>query len=631
METFHRRLTEIRDIQADPSNFRLQKDFRLNRWKAILAAAAALGLVLGLVLPRFGADAWPQWVWGVAAGLVLLALLRDVVLSLAKGEAGLDIVAGLSMATAIGFGETLAANVVALMYAGGQLLEDYASSRARAEMRALLDRQPKRALRYADGHLETCDIDSLAPGDRVLVRQGEVVPADGTVQSGAALLDTAALTGESVPVRARAGDDVPSGAVSLDMAFDLVVSRPASESAYAAIVRLVKAAQEAKAPMVRLADRFAIWFLLLTVAIAGAAYFFTEDRMRLLAVLVVATPCPLILAVPVAVIAGISKAARRGLLLKGGPVLETMARAKVLVIDKTGTLTRGRAELTAIDVQGRRTADEVLRLAASLDQASGHAIAQSIVEAAQARGLKLESPRDALETAGEGVEGKVGRHRVIVGGQEFVRRQLKLKAMARAEGFAGAVISAVAVDGRLAGHLVLADAVRADAPLALARLRRAGFSRLVLASGDAREVVERVGGGLELDALHAELTPQRKVEIVLAERRHGPVLMAGDGVNDAPALAAADVGIAMGARGSAASAEAADAVLLVDNLERVAEAVEIAGRSRAIALQSVAAGLGLSIAAMIAAAFGYLPVLHGALLQEAIDLAVIFNALRALR
>lgn len=567
----------------------------------------------------------------MAAGIVLVALLREIVLSLARGEVGLDIVAGLSMVTAIAFGETLAANVVALMYAGGQLLEDYASSRARAEMRALLDRQPKRALRYADGHLETCSIESLAPGDRVLVRQGEVVPADGTVRAGAALLDTAALTGESVPVRAAAGDDVPSGAVSLDMAFDLTVTRPAAESAYAAIVRLVQAAQEAKAPMVRLADRFAVWFLVLTVAIAGAAYLLTGDRMRLLAVLVVATPCPLILAVPVAVISGISKAARRGVLLKGGPVLETMARAKVLVIDKTGTLTRGRAELTAIDVKGRRKPDEVLRLAASLDQASGHAIAQSIVEAAQARGLKLETPRNALETAGEGVSGNVGRHRVIVGGQDFVRRQLKLKSMTRAEGFAGAVISAVAVDGKLAGHLILADPVRGDAAMALDRLRGAGLSRLVLASGDARAVVERVGGGLAFDALRSELTPQQKVEIVLVERRHGPVLMAGDGVNDAPALAAADIGIAMGARGSAASAEAADAVLLVDNLERIAEAVEISRRSRTIALQSVGAGLGLSIAAMIAAAFGYLPVLQGALLQEAIDLAVIFNALRALR
>jgi heavy metal translocating P-type ATPase len=415
------------------------------------------------------------------------------------------------------------------------------------------------------------------------------------------------------------------------MAFDLEVLRPAAESAYSAIVRLVKAAQEAKAPMVRLADRFAMWFLLLTVLIAGAAYLISDDRMRLLAVLVVATPCPLILAVPVAIISGISKAARRGVLLKGGSVLEAMARASVLVIDKTGTLTRGRAELDFIAVHGRRSADDVLRLAASLDQASGHAIAQSIVAAAHEKGLKLAQPDAARETAGEGVDGKVGRHHVIVGGHDFVRRKLKLKRMVTPGAEAGSVLVAVAVDGRLAAHLVLSDAVRDDAGSALARLRGAGIDRIVLASGDSAAVVGKIGETLGLDVLRSELTPQQKVGIVIAERENGIVLMAGDGVNDAPALAAADIGIAMGARGSAASAEAADAVLLVDNLERIAEAVEISRRSRGIALQSVYVGLGLSIAAMIAAGFGYLGVVEGALLQEAIDLAVILNALRALR
>jgi heavy metal translocating P-type ATPase len=584
-----------------------------------------------LLAPFLGLNDWQQVIWGLAAGLVLLFLLREIVWSLARGEFGLDIVAGLSMSVAIAFGETFAAAVVSLMYAGGQLLEDFAASRARADMRALLSRLPKTALRYDDGDLREISIDLIRPRDRLLIRQGDIIPADGAVLTGKALLDLAALTGESVPVRRLEGETVQSGARCLDMAFDMVASHPAAESTYAGIVRLVQSAQETKAPMVRLADRFAMWFLALTVLIAGTAYAATGDHIRMLAVLVVATPCPLILAVPVAIISGMGKAARRGVLMKGGPVLETMARASSLVIDKTGTLTHGRAELVDFLPAGRRKPDEVLRLAASLEQASAHVIARSVVEAARNRGLALTFPNDARETPGEGLEGTVEDHRVIVGSHDFVQHKLKQKHISRPEMEAGIILAAVAVDGHLAGHLVLADAVRAETPAALARLRQAGISRIVLASGDAQAVVDRIGASLGLDELRGALTPQEKVAVVLAERRRGVTLMVGDGVNDAPALAAADVGISMGARGSAAATESADAILLVDDLERLAEAAETSRRARGIALQSVYAGLGLSIAAMIVAAFGYLPVVHGALLQEVIDVAVILNALRALR
>ena len=599
--------------------------------KILLSLVSASGLALGFAAGWAGRSGWAEAIWGGAAVIALAALLIQILKSLGRGEFGLDIVAALSMSAAIAFGENLAAAVVALMYAGGQLLEDYASSRATAEMKALLDRAPKTALRYRDGELESCGIDDLRPGDRILVRQGDIVPADGRVQAGGALLDLSALTGKSVPVKAAADHEVPSGALSLDMAFDLVVTKTAAESAYSAIVRLVREAQTAKAPMVRLADRYAIWFLLLTVIIAATAYFMSGDRLRLLAVLVVATPCPLILAVPVAIIAGISRAAKQGVLLKGGPVLEAMAKARVLVIDKTGTLTHGRAELTGIDAQPGWKADGILSLAASLDQASNHAMAHSIVAAAHLRHLKLTQPRKARETAGEGITGWVGPHRVHVGGDGFVRRLLKRKHLPRGAAQTGAVTVAVAVDGKLAGHLIMADTLRDDAPAALSRLRQAGIERIVLASGDSRAVTEKIAEALRLDDVRAELTPAGKVDIVIAERRHGTVLMAGDGVNDAPALAAADVGIAMGARGSAASAEAADAVLLVDRLERIADAVEISRRARTIALESVTIGLGLSVVAMVVAALGYLSVIQGALLQEAIDLAVILNALRALR
>ena len=610
---------------------KIERHAVLSPLKLLLVLISALGLAAGFLAPYFGLNALQATIWGLAAAFVLLFLAREILTSLWRGEFGLDIVAALSMSGALYFGETLAAAVVSLMYSGGQLLENFAEARARSEMNTLLGRVPTKALRYLDGNLSEVRIEELVPGDRILVRQGEIVPVDGKVASGRALLDQSILTGESVPVYRNVGDDVLSGSSSLDMAFDVIAIRPASQSTYAGIVRLVKAAQEAKAPMVRLADRFAMWFLALTVLLAGGTWMMTGEHLRMLAVLVSATPCPLILAVPVAIISGISKAARRGVLVKGGPVLETLARASVLVIDKTGTLTEGRARLVDVHSSGRRSADEILRLAASLDQASQHVIAKSIVEAASERGLTLSMPVRAKEMAGSGIEGHVDGKRIIVGGGDFVRGKLKQRTLKKPAAPPGSVVVAVAVGDHLAGYLILADALRGDAADALTHLRKVGFTRIVLASGDQHAVVEDIAAQLELDQIRSELLPGEKVDVVVAERANGVVLMAGDGVNDAPALAAADVGISMGVRGSPASAESADAVLLVDNLGRIAEAVEIAQRSRAIALQSVYVGLALSLGAMVAAAFGYLSVVEGALFQEAIDVAVILNALRALR
>jgi heavy metal translocating P-type ATPase len=600
--------------------------------RPVTVAWPTSGLVLGILAHAFG---WPQWagaIWAVATVPVLALLAIEIVVSLRRGDVGLDIIAALSMLAALLFAEYLAAAVVALMYSGGQYLERFAERRARHEMTALLARVPRGAIRYRNGQLEEIDLDVIEPGDRLVIRKGDVVPVDGEVAEGLAVLDQSALTGESMPVQQKVGDLVMSGSSNAGEAFHLVASRRAAESTYAGIVRLVAAAQRSRAPMARLADRYALLFLAATVVLAGVAWLASADPIRAVAVLVVATPCPLILAVPVAIMSGLSRAAKQGILIKGGKALETLARVRAIVIDKTGTLTHGRARLVSIRALTQHSGDELLRLAASLDQASKHVIAQAIVAEAQATGLALSVPRDAVETPGEGIAGRVDAHHVVVGGVSFVAGKVAPAGLSdlRSSRPPGAVLVAVAIDGKLGGALVLADELRAGTEALLRGLKSLGVERIVLATGDRRDVAELVARDLSIDAVRSELSPDQKTLVVLSERKNGPVMMIGDGINDAPALAAADVGLAMGAKGAAASAEAADVVLLVDQLDRVLPAIAIARRSRLIALESVYVGLGLSILGMVAAAFGLITPVQGAILQEVIDVTVILNALRAL-
>ncbi len=599
--------------------------------KTILLTVAALGLIAGLGLLFVGRPVQASLAWTVGVVPILVALIVEIVRSLLKGEVGLDIVAALSMSAALLFGETLAAAVVAVMYSGGTFLESFAEGRARREMSDLLSRVPRTATRHNDGALDEVPLDDIAPGDLLLIRQGDIAPVDGTVESTSAMLDQSALTGESMPIRLAQGQDVMSGATNAGDAFDLRVTRRASDSTYAGIVRLVEAAQASKAPMARLADRYSLLFLAVTVALATAAWWFTGDPIRAVAVLVVATPCPLILAVPVALVAGLSRAAHFGVLIKGAKPLEALARIKTLILDKTGTLTDGRPQIVGIETHGQMSQDDILHFAAALDQASKHPIAQAIVAAAQARGTPLPVPQNILETPGEGVSGTIDGRKVVVGGAAFVAAQVGGSNPQSTLITAGSVIVSLGVDGKLVGHIVMADALRSGTADLLTGLRRLGIDRIILATGDRRAVAEAVTEGLGLDAIRADLTPDQKVLLVLTEHKRGPVMMVGDGVNDAPALAAADIGVAMGARGAAASAEAADVVLLVDDLNRLLPGIEIAQRSRRIALESVVVGIGLSILGMIAAAFGYLTPVQGALAQELIDIAVILNALRALR
>ena len=606
-------------------------DFLQDRLKVALLVISLTGLIVGLGLSFAGFPEAADLAWSAGVIPVLLGLVVEIVRSLRNGEVGLDIVAALSMTAALTFDETLAAAVVAVMYSGGTFLESFAEGRARHEMSQLLARVPRTATRRRDGALEEVPLVEIEPNDLLLIRQGDVAPVDGTLESVQAMLDQSALTGESMPVRLDQGADVMSGSTNAGEAFDLRATREAKDSTYAGIVRLVEEAQKSKAPMARLADRYSLVFLVVTVAIAFAAWWFTGDPIRAVAVLVVATPCPLILAVPVALVAGLSRAAHFGVLIKGAKPLEALAQIQTLILDKTGTLTDGRPVVVSIESYGELSETEVLYLAAALDQASKHPIAQALVAEARTRGATLPFPEHLDETPGEGISGTINGRKIAVGGAGYIAAHTRTSAPRLSEREAGEVVVALAVDGKPAGHLVMADTLRSGTEELLAGLRRHGVRRILLATGDRRAVAEAVTEGLGLDAVRADLTPDQKVLLVLTERKNGPVMMVGDGVNDAPALAAADIGVAMGARGAAASAEAADVVLLVDHLDRLLSGLEVAQRSQRIALESVAVGISLSVIGMIAAGLGYLTPVQGALLQELIDVAAIMNALRALR
>ena len=599
-----------------------------------LIVIALAGLIVGILLWYSGRNELASLTWAMATVPVVVGLAISIIKDFMAGRMGVDAVAFVSMSGALLLGENLAGVVVAVMYAGGNALEDFAVERAERDLKSLVDRAPRVAHRRTNASVEDVPIDEVKIGDLVLVRAGEVIPVDGVIASPSATLDEAALTGEPMPVTRNKGGPVHSGTVNAGETFELRATATAGESTYAGIVRMVTAAQTAKAPFIRLADRYALLLLPATLLLAGAAWHISGDPVRGLAVLVAATPCPLILAAPVAFIAGVSRAARLGILIKGGAALEGLARTHTVMFDKTGTLTVGGARLVAVETAPGESAEEVLKLAASLEQASHHVVAAAIVTAALAKGLTLEPPEEVRETMGSGLEGVVAGKRVRAGSHQLIcgpERPEKwiLRALRRAS-WRSALSVFVSVDGRTVGAILMADELRRDTPRAVQARRSAGVSRLVMVTGDRADAAETIAAALDLDAVLADRVPVDKVEAVTIEQRLHPTAMVGDGINDAPALAAADIGIAMGARGASASSEAADVVILVDRLDRVSNALSIARRARAIALQSIWAGMGMSGVAMVAAAAGALTPVAGALTQEAIDIAVILNALRAL-
>jgi len=601
--------------------------------RRVLAGLALAAVVLGGALYLTGAETAGEAVWMALTAALLVPLTVDVARSLRRGHVGVDVIALAAMAGSLALGEALAGAIIALMLAGGNALEEAASRRARRELTALLERAPRVAHVRRDDRIDEVAVEAVMPGDAVIVRAGEVVPVDGVVRGRGAVLDESSLTGESLQVERGPGREVRSGVANAGDAFELEALRPAAESAYAAIVRLVRDAEARRAPFVRLADRYAVVFLPFTAVIAGAAWALSGDAVTALAVVVVATPCPLILAAPIALVSGVSRAARLGVIVKGAPVIERLGSARTVLLDKTGTLTTGTPQVTSIETADGLAGDAILRLAASVEQASAHVTGEALVHAALDAGMTLAWPDDIHERPGQGVEGRIDGHRVTVGSTAWLReRGCRLEGMAPDARARGVVL--VAIDGRHAGSVRMADRRRPDASELVARLRGAGVRRVAMLTGDARPVAEGVARSLGIDEVFAEQGPEDKLEVVRSVREQPggpPVVMVGDGVNDAPALALADVGIALAGEGAGVAAETADAVIVGDRIGAVADAVAVGRRTLHIARQSVLAGMGLSIAAMLAAAAGALPPAAGALLQEGIDVAVILNALRALR
>lgn len=568
----------------------------------------------------------------LTAALIIVGapLIWRTIRGMLHGRFAADVVAALAILTAIILGQPIPGLVVVLMLTGGEALERYAEGRASRAVRDLEAAAPRIAHRLGDTVADV-PVDEVTAGDRILIRPGEIVPCDGVVTDGRSHLDTSSLTGEPVPVLAVADTVVLSGSINQEGALTIRVTAVAAESQYARIVELVRTAQASKAPIQRAADRAAVWFTPTTLVVCALAWLLSRDPERILAVLVVATPCPLILATPVAIIGGINRAAKHGIVMRNGGALEALSRVDTMVVDKTGTLTIGRPDVDAVWAVPALGRQELLRLAGAIERHSGHLLARTLTEAALAEVPALPAATGIVESAGRGVSGITDGKSVMVGSPSYISDAYPGAAADLAALDHGTGLQAwVAVDGRGAGIVSYADRLRPGLRQTLADLKGQGIRDIILLSGDSQQNSDAVAGEIGLTDARGDLLPEDKVRAVQALEASGRhVLMVGDGTNDAPALSTASVGMALAAHGGGISAEAADVVLLRDDIGLAARALAISRRSMRIARQSIGAGLALSAVAMGFAAAGSIAPTVGALLQEAIDVAVILNALRS--
>ncbi len=591
---------------------------------------ALVGLLVGAVLRfGFGQVELSQWVWFVVLVVGGLPIVYGTVKGMLKGEFASDIVAMLAIITAILTEQAFAGAVVVLMQSGGEAIESYGLRRASSSLTALLQRAPRIARRKRENQLEEISAEEVQVNDLLIVRPGDLIPVDGTIVEGTAEIDESALTGEPLARSKTVGDRVLSGSVDVNGAISMRADKVSRESQYAKIVALVKKAQEEKAPIQRLADRYAIFFTPLTLVMALIGFLITRDFTTVLAVLVVATPCPLILATPLAVICGINRASDAGIIVKGGAAMEQVASVRAALFDKTGTITFGTPVVEKVVSLSDRSEENLLYHAAIIEQYCSHSIASAIVKKAVEMGKTLPLPQSFHEIPGRGVEGEVDGQHYSIGSSDFLEERIGKTDINRYYE-EGKTLIFLMTDHTCLGFFVLSDHIRPEAPAVMEKLIALGVKEIAMITGDSKKNAQVIAQQAGIERFEAELLPEEKVGLVRQFMDlYKSVMMVGDGINDAPALATATVGVAMGAYGTAISAESADIVLLVDDLSKVAEAMTIGRRMLFIAKQSILIGIGLSFILMIIAAFGYIPPPLGAMLQEVIDVAVILNALRA--
>jgi heavy metal translocating P-type ATPase len=593
-----------------------------------LFSLAVLTIIAGLTLQLSGWHAAANWLLGVVSIIEVMPLVWNMWQDIRSGRYGIDILAATAIIASVVLGQYWAGIVIVLMLTGGEALEDFAHHRAQAELDSLLEHAPQKARVIRKDKTIEVPVSQLKVGDKVIINAGDLVPADAVILEGTASFDESSLTGESLPEIKSAGGSLLSGSINLDGSVRAKVTAAAADSQYQQIIKLVQSAAASQAPFVRLADRYAVPFTLIAYAIAGAIWAYSGQPIRFLEVIVVATPCPLLLAAPIALISGMARASKYGIIVKTGSALERLAEAKSIAFDKTGTLTRGELAVENVRAYNDFSEEEVLGLAASLEQGSNHLIARAILDSAHEKKVKFKKTKRIRETSGLGLSANVKGQEVLVGRLSFLQQNgIKMPAKFRHGGVKQSVVY-VAADGKLAGAITLRDEIRPETASTLKKLYELGIRETMMVTGDNKATADAIAQQLGINHVHAEALPADKLHI-LDEVRQRPIAFVGDGVNDAPILTAADVGIALGARGSTAASESADMVIMLDDFSRVSGAVKIAKRTFQIARQSILIGIGLSVLLMLIFATGKFSALSGAIIQEGVDVFVIFNALRA--
>ena len=593
-----------------------------------LFSIATLATIIGLILQFSSQHTAAKWLLSIVALGETLPLLWGMWQDFRSGSYGLDILAATAIVASVLLGQYWAAIVVVLMLTGGESLEDYAEHRAKSELDALLKHAPQQAHVIRKGKTVDVKVSELRVGDKIIIKPGEVVPVDAVIIEGTASFDESSLTGESVPQSRQVGDELLSGSTNIDGAVTAKALATADDSQYQQIIKLVRSAAASQAPFVRLADRYSIPFTLAAYAIAITVWAITGDAMRFLEVIVVATPCPLLLAAPIALISGMTRASRYGIIVKTGSALEKLSEARSIAFDKTGTLTKGELKIDALQTFGSYSEAEVLGLAASLEQSSNHVMAHAIVMEAKAKSIKLTKAKYVKEISGRGVMASVNGHQILVGRLSLLEEyNVKLPAKFKVSGVTQTAVY-VAIDAQLAGIIMLSDELRPESKATLQRLHKLGLTDAIMITGDNTATANKIANQLGIDHVFAETLPADKLHLLESIKKR-PLIFVGDGVNDAPALTAADIGIALGARGSTAASESADLVIMLNDLGRVATAVAIAKRTFFIAKQSILVGIGISLGLMMLFSTGKFSPLMGAMVQEIVDVVVIFNALRA--